>query len=64
MGVQSIVFNEQVCDVIRDMSQCELQAQESSASMSVAVDCDRQTCTSTIMNDSPILHYLQRDIEF
>jgi len=25
---------------------------------------DRQTCTSTIMNDSPILHYLQRDIEF
>ena len=25
---------------------------------------DRQTCTSTIMNDSPILHYLQRDREF
>ena len=58
------MFSEQIRDMIRDMSQRELQAQESSASMSVAVDCDRQTCTSTIMNDSPILHYLQRDIEF
>ena len=47
MGVEGIVFSEQIRDVIRDMSYCELQAQESSASMSVAVDCDRQTDRQT-----------------